>query len=103
MPLSLLTIVYLAAAVLFILSLGGLSTQESARRGNLYGIGGMVIAVIATLLHPDISAYGLPLGAMVIGGVIGALLAARVAMTAMPPALRPIPSGCVSALLPTNP
>ena len=84
MPLSLLTIIYLAAAVLFILSLGGLSTQETARRGNLYGIGGMAIAVVATLMHPDIEAYGLSLGAMAVGGIIGAVLAARVAMTAMP-------------------
>ena len=84
MPLSLLTIVYLVAALLFILSLGGLSNQETARRGNLYGIIGMAIAVIATLLHPDFHAFGLPLGAMAVGGIIGAVLAARVAMTAMP-------------------
>ncbi|MDG1483252.1 MAG: NAD(P)(+) transhydrogenase (Re/Si-specific) subunit beta [Myxococcota bacterium] len=84
MPLSFLTIIYLTAAVLFILSLGGLSSQESARRGNLYGVIGMGIAVIATLLHPDFHSFGLPLGSMAIGAVIGAVLAARVAMTAMP-------------------
>jgi NAD(P) transhydrogenase subunit beta len=84
MPLSLLTIIYLAAAVLFILSLGGLSSQETARRGNLYGVVGMAIAVVATLLHPDFSAFGLPLSSMAIGAVIGAVLASRVAMTAMP-------------------
>ncbi len=84
MPLSLLTIVYLAAALLFILSLGGLSNQETAPRGNLYGMIGMAIAVAATLLHPDVHVYGLPFAAMATGGIIGAILAARVAMTAMP-------------------
>ena len=51
---SLLTVAYLGAAILFILSLGGLSSQESARRGNLYGIIGMAIAVAATFLHMDV-------------------------------------------------
>jgi NAD(P) transhydrogenase subunit beta len=84
MPESLLTVAYLFASVLFILSLGGLSTQESARRGNLYGVAGMAIAIVATLLHPRMTTYGLSAGAVIGGAVVGAWLAARVAMTAMP-------------------
>jgi H+-translocating NAD(P) transhydrogenase subunit beta len=83
-PQSLLTTAYLGAAILFILSLGGLSTQASARRGNFYGMVGMVIAIAATALHPSIRAWGLMGGGVVVGGAIGAVLAARVAMTAMP-------------------
>ena len=79
-----LTVAYLIAAVLFILSLGGLSNQETARRGNVYGILGMIIAVGATMLHDKVTSYGLILGAVSIGGIIGAIWAARVAMTAMP-------------------
>jgi NAD(P) transhydrogenase subunit beta len=89
-------VAYLGAAVLFILSLGGLSNQETARRGNAYGLVGMVIAIVATillLLVPDthgnireISSanWSLLIGAAVIGGAIGAMMAKRVAMTAMP-------------------
>jgi len=84
MSTSFLSVTYLVAGVLFILSLGGLASQETARRGNLFGIIGMIIAVIATLLHPAVEGYALVLGAVVIGGGIGALMAARVAMTAMP-------------------
>jgi NAD(P) transhydrogenase subunit beta len=84
MPQSLVTIAYLAAGLLFILSLGGLSAQESARRGNVLGIAGMTIAVLATALGPQVSRYGFLAGGLAVGGVIGALVAARVAMTAMP-------------------
>jgi NAD(P) transhydrogenase subunit beta len=83
-PAGLFTVAYLIAAVLFILSLGGLSTQASARRGNLYGIIGMVIAVGATALDPRVEGYALVIGAVAVGGAIGAVFAARVAMTAMP-------------------
>ena len=58
MPSTAVTIAYLIAGVLFILSLGGLSAQESARRGNLFGIVGMAIAVLATMLGPGVSSYG---------------------------------------------
>jgi len=78
------TLAYLAAAVLFILSLRGLSSQERARRGNLYGIIGMGIAVAVTLTSGGVSSYPLTIGAVVIATGIGALMAARVAMTAMP-------------------
>jgi NAD(P) transhydrogenase subunit beta len=81
---SLVTVAYLAAGVLFILSLGGLSTQETARRGNLFGIIGMLIAVAATMLGDQVNAYGLLIGGLAVGGLIGAVLAARVEMTNMP-------------------
>ncbi len=84
MPESLVTIAYITAGMLFILSLGGLSAQESARRGNLFGIAGMLIAVIATMLGPQVTSYGTLLAMLAIGGGIGAVLAARVEMTAMP-------------------
>jgi H+-translocating NAD(P) transhydrogenase subunit beta len=75
---------YLAAGVLFILSLGGLSNQETARRGNWFGIVGMAIAMIATLSHPSVVDYAPLIAAIVVGGAIGMVLAQRVAMTAMP-------------------
>ena len=81
---SLITIAYIAASALFILSLGGLSRQETARRGNLYGILGMLIALIATAA--GMATGGLPVlaGALVPGLIIGAILASRVQMTSMP-------------------
>jgi H+-translocating NAD(P) transhydrogenase subunit beta len=82
MPQSLVTLAYLAAGVLFILSLSGLSAQESARRGNWFGIVGMGIAIAATM--SAVSGYGVLAGALLIGGTIGGAVAARVAMTAMP-------------------
>lgn len=81
---NLLTVAYIAASILFILSLGGLSHQETARRGNWYGVIGMVIAITATTLSSGVNQYGM-LGAVVVpGAIIGAIAAARVAMTAMP-------------------
>jgi NAD(P) transhydrogenase subunit beta len=84
MPETLVTIAYLAAGLLFIFSLGGLSAQESARRGNLFGMAGMAIAVLVTALGPRIDSYTVLTIALVIGGAIGAVLAARVGMTSMP-------------------
>jgi NAD(P) transhydrogenase subunit beta len=75
---------YIAASILFILSLGGLSGQETARRGNLFGILGMSLAVAVTVFTPKVGNYGLIIGLMVLGGGIGAIVAARVQMTAMP-------------------
>jgi NAD(P) transhydrogenase subunit beta len=75
---------YIAATVLFILALGGLSNQETARRGNWYGIAGMTIALLATIFGVVTRHYELLLGALVIGGSIGILLARRVQMTQMP-------------------
>jgi NAD(P) transhydrogenase subunit beta len=83
---NLLTVAYLAAAVLFILSLAGLSNQLTARRGNVYGMVGMALAIGATLLHERIGGLGFGvIGVSLLGGgMVGALLAARVAMTSMP-------------------
>jgi NAD(P) transhydrogenase subunit beta len=84
MPQSLVTLVYLAAGLLFIFSLGGLSAQESARRGNVLGIIGMAMAVLGTAFGPQVTSYGVLVGALAVGGGIGAVLAGKVAMTAMP-------------------
>ncbi len=84
MPESLVTIAYIVAGMLFIASLGGLSAQESARRGNLFGIAGMLLAVLATMLGPRVTSYGVMAAMLAAGGGIGAVLAARVEMTAMP-------------------
>jgi NAD(P) transhydrogenase subunit beta len=81
---GLITIAYIAASVLFILSLGGLSQQETARRGNLYGIIGMVIALLATTFAIQNGNYLLLAGAIAPGLVIGAIVASRVQMTSMP-------------------
>jgi H+-translocating NAD(P) transhydrogenase subunit beta len=81
---NLVTVAYLTAIVLFILSLGGLSNQESAKRGNLYGIVGMVIALVATAFRSDVTAYGTLVVAVVPAVLIGATVASRVAMTSMP-------------------
>jgi len=81
---GLISTAYLVAAVLFILSLGGLSHPESARRGNLYGMVGMAIAIVATLAVGTVTAYGLIALAMGIGAVVGIIVARKVVMTAMP-------------------
>ncbi len=75
---------YIAAAVLFILALGGLSSQESARRGNVFGIVGMLIALMATVLGRVDANYGLLVGGLVVGGTVGLIAAKRVQMTQMP-------------------
>ena len=86
MSASLATVSYLGATILFILCLGGLSNQETSRRGNLYGMIGMAIAVLATIFGPSVTAAGLPwiIGAMVVGAAIGLYLARVVQMTQMP-------------------
>jgi len=85
-PTSLATVSYIGAAILFILSLGGLSHPESSRRGNLYGMIGMAIAVLATVFGPRVTSAGLPwiIGAMAVGGTIGLYAARKVQMTQMP-------------------
>jgi NAD(P) transhydrogenase subunit beta len=84
MKTSLITIAYIAASALFILSLGGLSKQETARRGNWYGIIGMLIALAATVAAMREGNYALLAGALVPGLVVGSILASRVQMTSMP-------------------
>ena len=83
---SLSTVAYLGAAILFILSLGGLSNPESSRRGNLYGMVGMAIAVLATLIGPQVEPRGIAwiVGAMAVGGALGLYAARVVKMTQMP-------------------
>ena len=83
---NLTTVSYIGAAILFILSLGGLANPETARRGNLLGMIGMLIAVLATVLGPRVSAEGIPyvVGALVVGGAVGLFAAKKVQMTQMP-------------------
>ena len=78
------TAAYIGGTILFILALGGLSHPETARRGNVYGIVGMSIALLATLLGVVTANYALLVGALLVGGTIGLLLARRVQMTQMP-------------------
>ncbi len=75
---------YLIAALLFIFSLGGLSKQESAMTGNIYGIAGMTIALVATIANPAVSGLAIILASMTVGALIGTRLALKVEMTQMP-------------------
>ena len=86
MTASLATVAYIGATILFILSLGGLANPETARRGNLFGIIGMTIAVLATVFGPRVTpaGYAWIIGALVVGGSIGLLAAKKVQMTQMP-------------------
>ncbi|HUP96462.1 MAG TPA: Re/Si-specific NAD(P)(+) transhydrogenase subunit beta [Usitatibacter sp.] len=86
MSASLATVSYIAAIILFILSLGGLSTPETSRRGNLYGMIGMALAVLATVFGPRVTPAGIAwvAVALVAGGAIGVYLARTVKMTQMP-------------------
>ncbi len=81
---SLITVSYLGAAALFILALGGLSTNDTARRGNLFGIIGMIIAVVVTIAAFVTQHHEVLIGIMIVGGVIGFVLSRRVQMTQMP-------------------
>ena len=86
MSATLATVSYVGAIILFILSLGGLSNPETSRRGNLYGMIGMTIAVLATVTGPNVtsSGYAWILGAMLVGATIGIYAARVVKMTQMP-------------------
>jgi len=84
MKTSLITVAYIAASALFILSLGGLSRQETARRGNWYGIIGMLIALAATVAAMEPGGYITLAAVLIPGALIGAVLASRVQMTSMP-------------------
>jgi H+-translocating NAD(P) transhydrogenase subunit beta len=86
MSANIATMAYIAAIILFILSLGGLSNPETSRRGNLYGILGMAIAVLATVFGPRVTLAGVPyiVGALAVGGGIGLYAAKKVQMTQMP-------------------
>jgi len=86
MSASLVAVAYVGATILFILSLGGLANPETARRGNFYGVIGMIIAVLATVFGPRVTLAGMPwiIGAMLVGGTIGLYAARKVQMTQMP-------------------
>src|SRR5712671_6925652 len=75
---------YLIASVCFILALRGLSSPETARAGNIYGIAGMVIAVVTTLLTPHVVSFWLIILGILIGGAVGTYIALRIQMTALP-------------------
>ena len=81
---SLVTMSYIVATILFILSLSGLSNPETSRKGNYYGMLGMAVAIVATTFSDAVSSYGLLISALLIGGAIGAFAAKKVAMTQMP-------------------
>ena len=84
LPAGVVTVAYIGATILFILALGGLSHPETARRGNLFGITGMSVALLATIFGVVTENYALLVGALAIGGFIGITLARRVQMTEMP-------------------
>ena len=87
LPSGVVTVAYIGATILFILALGGLSNPETSRRGNLYGMAGMAIAIVTTLFiaAPENAwSWLLILGGLGIGGVIGAYIARQIPMTAMP-------------------
>jgi NAD(P) transhydrogenase subunit beta len=81
---GIITMAYLAASILFILALGGLSNQETARRGNYYGMTGMGIALLATIIGIVTANYALMFGCIFVGGIVGLILAKKVEMTQMP-------------------
>ncbi|WP_417513280.1 Re/Si-specific NAD(P)(+) transhydrogenase subunit beta [Minwuia sp.] len=81
---GLVTVAYIAASILFILALSGLSKQETARRGNVFGIAGMAIAIVATIAAPQVVSYAIIAPAMIIGALIGGYVAKKVEMTGMP-------------------
>jgi NAD(P) transhydrogenase subunit beta len=84
MPAGVVTAAYIGATVLFILALNGLSHPETARRGNLYGMTGMGLALLATIFGVVTDSYAILIGGLLIGGAIGLILARRVQMTQMP-------------------
>ncbi|BBK35556.1 NAD(P) transhydrogenase subunit beta [Allostella sp. ATCC 35155] len=84
MSANLSAIFYLVASVCFIMALRGLSSPETSRAGNLYGIIGMTVAVATTLASPEVVSYWMILVGILIGGAIGTLIALRIEMTALP-------------------
>src|SRR6201984_2718031 len=75
---------YLIASICFILALRGLSSPQTAQPGNIYGIAGMLIAVVTTLLTPHVVSFWLIILGIVIGGAVGTYIALRIQMTALP-------------------
>src|SRR5271167_341576 len=81
---NLSALLYLVAAICFIMALRGLSSPETARQGNIYGVVGMVVAVLTTLAMPGMGGYGRIVIAIAVGGTIGTFIALRIHMTALP-------------------
>ena len=81
---ALISLAYLGSSICFILSLRGLSHPETSRKGLAYGITGMAVAIIATLMWPHVTTYGLIILGLVIGGSIGTVIALKIEMTALP-------------------
>ncbi len=81
---GIVTICYITATILFILALGGLSKQETARRGNFFGIIGMAIAILATIFSAAVTSYWVIIFMVIIGSAVGLAMAHRVQMTEMP-------------------
>jgi NAD(P) transhydrogenase subunit beta len=81
---NLSALLYLVASVCFIMSLRGLSSPETARGGNFWGIAGMVIAIVTTLATPNMGNFGMIVAGIVIGGAIGTFISMRIQMTALP-------------------
>ncbi len=81
---TLAPLLYLISSVLFILSLRGLSSPESSRQGLNFGIVGMTIAIITTLMTPGVQSYGLIIAGIALGGLIGTVTAVKIQMTALP-------------------
>ncbi|MDA0786753.1 MAG: NAD(P)(+) transhydrogenase (Re/Si-specific) subunit beta [Proteobacteria bacterium] len=84
MSASLTAFAYLIASVCFIMALRGLSSPKTARMGNIYGVSGMVIAILTTLTLPSVTSFGTIALGIAIGGGIGAIIALKIAMTALP-------------------
>ena len=84
MPVTLSSFLYLISAVSFIMALRGLSSAATSRSGNIYGMFGMAIAILTTLLTPQVARYGLVIAAIAVGGAIGAFIARKIKMTALP-------------------
>jgi H+-translocating NAD(P) transhydrogenase subunit beta len=81
---NLSALLYLVASVCFIMALRGLSSPDTARAGNIYGIVGMVIAIATTLAMPGVTSYAVIALGIIIGGIIGSFIALRIQMTALP-------------------
>ncbi|MEQ9329513.1 MAG: NAD(P)(+) transhydrogenase (Re/Si-specific) subunit beta [Rhodospirillales bacterium] len=81
---DLVALLYLFASVCFILALKGLSSPETARRGNMFGIIGMAVAIATTIADPDVVSYGYIILAILIGGTVGTVIAKKIQMTALP-------------------
>src|SRR5574338_273343 len=84
MSANLTALLYLAASICFIMALRGLSSPETARGGNIYGIVGMVVAIVTTVMQPGIVSYSWIVAGIVVGGAIGTFVAMRIQMTALP-------------------